>query len=308
MNIDFKEYLSVMKKDYENIFDKITHNNTINNVDVNLHFKYIKFNPNGDLKIDLLVETLISYFTHYCFSAKKRSIDNNLSEIEKEKQRNKLNNEARKLFRKWVNDTQITSGEAGEMILWLLIEAVLEAPQVVAKMDLKTNPQLESFGSDGINMKVIDNVLNIFFGEAKLYQDIGKALDSIFDSIGNFHQNALKKHECNMVTTHYKYLTEGEKEKVYKFINDNLNADKVKINHACLVGYDWNKYKALNDINTRKSFIDKFEEEYEKESRRLTKLIQKRFDEFSKKTLIFEVFFLPFQSVQELRDKFNDEL
>lgn len=306
MHSRVEELLSVANKQYSDIFGKIEHTHTINGVDVNLRFKYIQFDPNGDPKISLLVDTLVSYFTHYCFSAQKRNIDSDLPSTEQERLRNKLQTEARKLFRKWVNGSS-TSGEAGEMILWFLLEAVLKAPQIVAKMDLKTNPQLESFGSDGIHMKIIDDILNIYFGEAKLYQDAGRALNSIFESIESFHKNGLDRHEYNMVTTHFKYLNEDEQKKVYDFIIDRINTQEIRVNHACLVGYDWKEYQKLGTAD-RESFINDFEELYKSDTERLTKLIQTRFDKFSKKHLHFEVFFLPFKSVQELRDKFNEEL
>jgi len=300
-------YLEVSKKHYDNIFDKVEHSNTINGMDVNLHFKYLKFDPNGNPKIDLLVNTLLNYATHYCFSSQKRNIEDD--EFEK----NKLMNEAKKLFRKWkdediTDDNQPKSGEVGEMILWLLMEVVLKAPQIVAKMDLKTNPKLEVFGSDGIHLDITEeDILNIYFGEAKFYNDIYGALDSAFQSIEDFHKNSMSSHELNLVTTHYKYLNHNQQDKIYKFIIGEIKADEVKISHACLIGYDWDEYKKL-DGEERKKFIKNFTTVYQEETKRLTKLIQTRFDKFSKKEFAFEVFFLPFKSVQELRTAFNEIL
>ena len=305
MNLD--NYLEVSKKHYDNIFDKVEHSNSINGIDVNLHFKYLKFDPNGNPKIDLLVNTLLNYATHYCFSSQKRDIEDN--EFEK----NKLMNEAKKLFRKWkdediTDDNQPKSGEVGEMILWLLMEVVLKAPQIVAKMDLKTNPKLEVFGSDGIHIDISnEDILNIYFGEAKFYNDIYGALDSAFQSIEDFHKNSMSNHEFNLVTTHYKYLNHKHKDKIYKFIMGEIEAGEVKINHACLIGYDWDEYKKL-DGEDRKEFIKNFTTLYQEETKRLTKLIQTRFDKFSKKEFDFEVFFIPFKSVQELRTAFNEIL
>lgn len=301
------KYLEISKKHYDNVFDKVEHKNSIDGVDVNLHFKYLKFDPNGNPKIDLLVNTLINYATHYCFSSQKRDANND--EFEK----NKLMNEAKKLFRKWkeediTDDNLPKSGEVGEMILWLMMEVVLKAPQVVAKMDLKTNPNLEVFGSDGIYLDISEeDILNIYFGEAKLYNNISKALDSAFQSIEDFHKKSMDKHEFNLVTTHYKYLNNNHQDKIYEFIAGEIEADNVKINHACLIGYDWDEYKKL-DTKERKEFINNFTNTYHEETKRLTKLIQTRFDKFSKKEFDFEVFFIPFKSVQELRTAFNELL
>ncbi len=63
-----------------------------------------------------------------------------------------MKDEARELFEKmeqmtmYFSDTiQPKAGEVGEMILWLLTEVILKAPQIVAKMDLKTNTRTRSF-------------------------------------------------------------------------------------------------------------------------------------------------------------------
>jgi hypothetical protein len=236
-----------------------------------------------------------------------------MDEMEQEFFRNELMNEAKELFRKWqeediTDNNQPKSGEIGEMILWLVMEVVIKAPQVVAKMDLKTNPNLEVFGSDGIHLKIDDNdMLNIFFGEAKFYGNISSALDSAFKSIEDFHQKGMKTHEYNLVTTHYKFLKNNQQDKLYEYITGKIKDHDVKINHACLIGYDWNEYKKM-DTDERKEFIENFTEIYQNETERLTKLIQSRFDKFSKKEFAFEVFFIPFKSVQELRTAFNEKL
>ena len=307
---ELENYLKVSEEHYNAVLDKVEHSNTINGVDVDLHFKYLKFNPDGIPKVDKLVDILFSYFTHYCFSSRKRTPDDG-EDIEMFY--SKLKDEARLLFRKWKDeditpDNQPKAGEVGEMILWLLMEVILKAPQVVSKMDLKTNTNLEVFGSDGIHVKVDDNdILNLYFGEAKFYNDIYKALDSAFESIEKFHEDDLHKREYSLVTTHYKYLTEEKKDKVFKFITKQIHDDEVKIKHACLIGYDWNEYLKL-DNDERNEFIRDFTSLYEQETQRLTNLIQSRFNKFTRKEFSFDVFFLPFKSVQELRNAFNGKL
>ena len=310
---ELDNYLIASKKYYDKVFDKVEHSNIINGVDVDLHFKFLKFNPDGIPKIDKLVEILFSYFTHYCFSSRKRSSEG-MNEIEREQFISSLKDEARGLFRKWKEeditpDNLPKAGEVGEMILWLLTEVVLKAPQIVAKMDLKTNPQLEVFGSDGIHVKIDDNdILNLYFGEAKFYNDIYGALDSAFESIEKFHEDAMYSREYTLVTTHYKYLDKEKQDKIFNYITNQIKDDEVKIRHACLIGYDWGEYQKLSDINEKQAFIDNFTSIYQTETERLTRLIQTRFDRFSRKEFAFDVFFLPFKSVQELRDAFNAKL
>lgn len=308
---ELEKYIIGSEKYYDMVFDNVEHTNIVNGVEVDLHFKYLKFDPNGNPKIDKLIDILFAYFTHYCFSSKKRNSDG-MSDVEKEMFFSQLKDEARALFRKWkdediTDDNQPKAGEIGEMILWLLMEVILKAPQIVAKMDLKTNSKLEVFGSDGIHVKIDEEVLNLYFGEAKFYNNIYKALDSAFESIEKFHEESMYSREYNLVTTHYKHLNDRQQDKVYQFITNQIEQDEVKIRHACLIGYDWDEYMKL-DNDERKYFIENFVSLYEEETKRLTSLIQSRFDKFSKKEFSFDVFFLPFQSVQELRNSFNEKL
>src|SRR3546814_10487872 len=64
-----------------------------------------------------------------------------------------LNQRALALFKR-VRKASNRSGEAGELLLYLLTEWILGAPQIIAKMGLKTNPQMPVHGSDGVHVRV----------------------------------------------------------------------------------------------------------------------------------------------------------
>jgi len=131
-----------------------------------------------------------------------------------------------------------------------LLEAVLGAPQMVAKMELKTNPRMEGHGSDGIHMKwhETDGKLDIYFGEAKLEKTIYAALDSMVTSIESFHAEGLLQHEFGLVTSHYKHADAKTREAVLQLMDRKVPGADCRINHACLVGYNWDEYKMLESI------------------------------------------------------------
>lgn len=58
----------------------------------------------------------------------------------------------------------------------------------------------------------------------------------------------------------------------------------------------------------RKEIENNFIDVFKNDGARLTRLIQKQFDSFSDKSMRFDVFFIPFPSVQEFRNKFNEAL
>lgn len=64
------------------------------------------------------------------------------------------------------------SGEGGEMLLYLLAERFLKVPQVLCKMDLKTDSHMHYHGADGVYASVGEGgVLKLFWGESKVYSD-----------------------------------------------------------------------------------------------------------------------------------------
>jgi hypothetical protein len=64
------------------------------------------------------------------------------------------------------------TGEGGEMLLFLLAERFLKLPQVLCKMDLKTDSRMHYHGADGVYAGVTpEGVLKHYWGESKIYKD-----------------------------------------------------------------------------------------------------------------------------------------
>lgn len=62
------------------------------------------------------------------------------------------------------------TGEGGEMLLYLLAERFLKVPQVLCKMDLKTDSHMHYHGADGVYASVNEGgLLKLFWGESKVY-------------------------------------------------------------------------------------------------------------------------------------------
>ncbi|NOM41508.1 DUF1837 domain-containing protein, partial [Klebsiella pneumoniae] len=64
------------------------------------------------------------------------------------------------------------TGEGGEMLLFLLAERFLKLPQILCKMDLKTDSRMHFHGADGVYADVSpEGTLKLFWGESKIYSD-----------------------------------------------------------------------------------------------------------------------------------------
>jgi hypothetical protein len=215
-----------------------------------------------------------------------------------------LRDEARQFFR-----DEERSGEAGEMLLYFLLEAVLNAPQMVAKISLKTNPKVETFGSDGIHMKwdEADDVLDVYFGEAKLYQDLDRAASEAVESIEKFHARSMEEFELRLVTRHFKHTEGPTRDAVLGYVNRGTASETVRVNHACLLGYEWDEYANLPD-GKLDAMIKEFRSRYERDRPRIEALLNEKFARFREKRLRFEIFIVPFTSVEEFRKAFLESL
>lgn len=96
------------------------------------------------------------------------------------------------------------NGEAGELILYLLTEWLLEAPQIVAKMSLKTNTEMPVHGADGAHVRycAATGRLYIYWGEAKLYGSLDQAITEAAKSIAESLDDKKIKHEITLVKRH----------------------------------------------------------------------------------------------------------
>lgn len=305
---DFKsinDYIEVKKRDFDSCIDVVEHDFKIDDVDATLRFHYIKFNGNGVPLISLLAEKLYEYIVQYCIASRNR--DGELTH----QQYARLIKQARGLFRHPTidDDNPDKTGEAGEALLFFLMEAVLNAPQLVSKMELKTNSGDEVKGSDGIHVRwnESESLVEFYFGEAKLYKSISGAMDSALNSINDFHVREMYKHEFNMVTKFFKYANQEIKSAITDLIISGEPSETVRINHACLIGYDWKGFDGL--VRTKEASLSEcFVERFRNDFPRIHSLINDKFSNFERKQLKFEVFFIPFPCVSDFRNAFNRAL
>lgn len=156
-----------------------------------------------------------------------------------------LNEQARDLFVKSAG-----SGEGGELLLFLLLERVLQRPQLISKMALKTSTEMHVHGSDGIHANLADDgVLDIYWGESKLYKSSSAAFKDCFESIAPYLRAdgaESRKRDLLLVRDHLN-VTEIElaAHLLEYFDESNPKTLKVRWNGVCLVGFDHDNYPNL---------------------------------------------------------------
>lgn len=299
---NFTDLLAVKLDDYHSCIDVLEHDFSLSDVVGNIRFHHLRTDGNGRPMVKALAEMLYDYIIHYCIASKNR--DDPLTP----QQSARLTKEARKLFRhpNLESGKDDRTGEAGEALLFFLTEAILQAPQIVAKMELKTNRRDEIKGSDGIHAKwnAEDKIMDFYFGESKLYQDVNAAMTSALSSIAGFHVNEMYKHEFTIVTKHFKYADEEMRKQVASLIQRGEPGVGARINHSCLIGYDWDKYGSMDPAQMQSAIKNYLLAD----GLNVVKKLNDGFSSFERKYLRFEIFFLPFPSVSDFRNQFNAAL
>lgn len=125
-----------------------------------------------------LVDSIADSIEHYVYDSK---------------QREKFSKKGINAFRKAVSYFGETNpdmdGKYGELLLYILAEAILNTPLVSHKITLLTNPNDQIKGGDGIFFGEYRDDMTILIGESKIHKSFSGALNSSLDSLDRFHQN-----------------------------------------------------------------------------------------------------------------------
>lgn len=219
----------------------------------------------------------------------------------------RLTTEARNLFMKTHDETG-RSGELGELLLYMLVEWVLQAPIVACKMYLKTSLQMPVHGVDGIHLGSNDAGLVFYWGESKLHEHLSSALDSVIESITEHagspekHQNEVRIIRSQMNLTG---MNASAQEALRKYFNPyEEESNKIKDCFSCLVGFDSTAY----DRAGVDSFEEDFEKLYKERADTAFSLIKQKIANSGLSSFHFIYFLLPFPSVDDARQKFQNLL
>lgn len=148
------------------------------------------------------------------------------------------------------------SGEQGEMLLFVLAESLLKLPQLLCKMDLKTDREMHFHGLDGVHCGPggAPDELAIYWCESKVHKDLDRALSEALEGLKPFLLSAGtgdsdKRRELALLE-HYMDLADPE---LQKLILDSINPHSAAFNRVswrgiCLVGFDYEYPRKPNQV------------------------------------------------------------
>jgi len=212
-----------IKSDFLDLFHQIIEDHKLDNSN-SLNVFTLKMQNNrfayNDL-LDLLGNNL--YFFALSRTVIQKLIDN--------KQFDTLIKRTKNKFRNYTSN----EGELGEVMLYCLLEAHLNAPKILTKLELKTANNDYVKGADGVHLLKLDKEnYQLILGESKLDRDLKQGIYDAFKSIS-------------------KLLKDGNKKLDFEF--DLVNSQLIK------EAYDENQYKKLKSIllpsaKTNETYLD----------------------------------------------------
>lgn len=264
---------------------------------------FIATTPLDEPRVNDLAEKLVDQVVDYCIPRSRISdAQDYLNRTGSTEKLTQLAREARELFTKIK-----TSGEGGEMLLYLLLEVVLGLPQVLCKMPLKTNSNMHVHGADGVHVKALDNGnLAVYWGESKLYTSVVSAIDACFRDIAPILKNegGATRRDLLLVRDN---LDTGNKELtaalIRYFERDRPEAAMLEVRGACLVGFSLDEYPPPfeNDQTSIREQVAQSITDWQER-------IAKRVGDQELVNFEIEIFFVPFPSVESFRSTLKERL
>jgi hypothetical protein len=143
------------------------------------------------------------------------------------------------------------TGEGGEMLLFLLAGRFLKLPQILCKMDLKTDSRMHYHGADGVYVGVTtEGILKLYWGESKLYNDAGAAIRACLGSLAPFliepdHEGAERERDLILLADKAD-LSKPELTEALKRYFDKSSPQSKRVQYCgvALVGFDADFYPA----------------------------------------------------------------
>ncbi len=308
--------LAALRRDYSKLLPRVrTLEHTVtcecDKVVLRLHFPALR---QGKATVQELIDAITHFMVPFALPrAEINEVDalftpGNLEEFKF--RYSELSERAKALFKR-ANKATNRNGEAGELLLYLLTEWMLDAPQLVAKMCLKTNREMPVHGADGIHVRYAPDQdrLLMFWGESKLYADVGDAISAAITSITEALEPEKLKHEIELVQRNISFagLDEASKSALLKYLDpyDDAYNDRHDVT-TCLLGFNFDGFEALA------SKSEEPEEAFAKLAKaKLKELAPKLASALQKANLAnhpMEIFLFPVPSVQELRDVFQSKI
>lgn len=289
----------------------LDHEYAVNGIDLYGKFFYLPFRS-GKPTVKEFVDYLYNKVVYFCIPRSVR--EEALKKLHDTGQIEYIQNlidEAKYLF-VTAGDKGYRSGEPGELILFVLLEAVLGAPQILSKMYLKTSEEMPVHGCDAIHVSFEESTetLCVYWGESKVHQELSSALDDTCESILSFRREmgensrSARSRDIDIIRDHADIKDGPFKEALLKYFDPyEEEYNKLEECHACFVGFEYSVLSSLNKFD-KGSIDEAFREKYSERVESAIVLFAEKIQNSKLHDNKFVLFLLPFVNVGEFRQLF----
>ncbi|WP_090020487.1 HamA C-terminal domain-containing protein [Limimonas halophila] len=245
--------------DIESVLKPVTRDDHVYGTRVLTHCHCLQLDGNGRPRVNDLAEKIAHNVIEYCIPRTK---------INKAYEKMHKYGDASEFVRLTRRATNLftpleKSGEGGELLLFTFAERVLKLPQLLCKMDLKTNSNMHIHGADGVHCGVSDDKrrLLLYWGESKIYQDFSTACNDCLESLAKLLLSRSSAdgeiaRDLQLLSGRLNVANEELELALQSFLDpDEPGWNDTEMSGLCLVGFDYENYPAgpnestLNDIS-----------------------------------------------------------
>jgi len=314
--MDLKQQLELLLGNFTHLESRLRHlsyGTTACGKRIEVRCSYVSFQA-GVQTIDDFIDLLANHIVPFCLPRTAiRHAQNAIISgdyVTAGRIASELVNKANALFIKAKKGSH-RSGEAAEILLYILNEWILKAPQIVSKMYLKTNNNMPVHGTDGIHARYDEDSkkLYVYWGESKAHKTLNGALDSALSSIDEFIKDGQEKREIDIISS-YSDLADI-KDEAKKALLDYLDPySQASLNRvpcfSCLLihQFDHKNDPQLSDEDIEAAYVSAVNASFQA----FIDDIKSKIEAKGLSLRRFEFFLVPVPSAQAFRDKFQAKI
>ena len=260
---------------------------------------YLASDPSGKPLVKQLAGQLAKQILRFCTPRSRLREIREMQDDEREEATTEAVLNARRLF----TTKQATTGEGGELLLYALLERYLGIPQILSKMSLKTNTEMQVHGSDGIHAKIEHNgTLALYWGESKLMKNQSSAFAECFASTAPFLTQQSTAQDLLLIRTYADIGNFALRQALLDYFDSGKpQSAKLEMRAACLIGFPIEDYPVLPGDSRTIAKIDLELAKWRTE-------VSAKIAAFGLQSYTIEVFLVPLPSESEFRTAIREAL
>lgn len=205
-----------------------------------------------------------------------------------------------------------TDGKFGELLLFAIVESVLETKMVAHKIVNLSNFKDQSKGGDGVflgNYQIDSERVKpaIFIGEAKIMQGFSDAVGDAMDSLKRFHSTEVRAefNSTEFIVARDTMMADDDYEEMYKRLSPGTSEYKEQIMvHPILIMFNTAKINTFEKKCLTPDELEKMLAEYmEKSKVHFMEAVKEKIKSFPEVSKVFiDIFIFPFNDINKFRN------